>query len=55
MIANGTLCKCVEDLEDEDVSPEDKVWTFKDVLGHKGPIKKYHKDYKGSLYNVLLL
>jgi hypothetical protein len=43
---------CIDDLEDEDVSPEDKVWTFKDVLG---PLKKSHKDYKGSLYNVLLL
>jgi hypothetical protein len=47
--------KRIEDLDDEDVSPEEKVWTFKDVLGHQGPLKKSHKDYNGSLYNFLLL
>jgi hypothetical protein len=55
IIAYGTLCKCIEDLEDEAVSPEDKVWTLKDVLGHQGPLKKSHKEYKGFLYNFLLL
>jgi hypothetical protein len=38
----------MQDLQDED-------WTFKDVLRHRDPLKKSHKDYKGSLYNVLLL
>jgi hypothetical protein len=52
IFAYGTLFKCIED---EDVSPEDKVWTFKDVLGHQDPLKNSYKDYKGSLYNVLLL
>jgi hypothetical protein len=42
-------------LEDEMVSPEDKVWIFKNILGHLGPLRKSHKDYKGSLFNVLLL
>jgi hypothetical protein len=55
IIACGTLCECIKDLEDEDVSPEDQVWTFKDVLGHQVPLKKSRKYYKGSLYNVLLL
>jgi hypothetical protein len=39
IIAYGTLYKCIYDLEDEDVSPEDKVWTFKDNFGHQGPLK----------------
>jgi hypothetical protein len=40
---------CIEDLEDDDISPEEKVWTFKDVIGHQGPLKRSHKDYNGSL------
>jgi hypothetical protein len=55
IIAYGTLCDCIEDLEDEDISSEHKSWTFTDVIGHQGPLRKSHKDWKGSLYNVLLL
>jgi hypothetical protein len=44
----------IEDLENEDGSPEDKVWTFKEVLEHPGPLNKSHKDYKESLYHILL-
>jgi hypothetical protein len=45
----------IEVLEDDAISPEEKVWTFKDVIGHQDLLKKSHKDYKSSLYNVLLL
>ena len=31
------------------------VWKFKDIIGHKGPLNKGHKDYKGSPYNVTVL
>ena len=55
IIAYGTLCKCIEDHEDDDISPEVKVWTLKDIIGHQDPLNRSHKDYKGSLYNVLLL
>jgi hypothetical protein len=55
IMAYGTLCECIEDLEDEDLSSDHKVWTFTDVIGHQGPLRKSHKDWKGSLYNVLLL
>jgi hypothetical protein len=55
IVAYGTLCECIEDLEDDAISPEEKVWTFKDIIGHQGTLKKSHKDYNGSLYNVLLL
>jgi hypothetical protein len=44
-----TQCECKEDFEDEDGHPEDQVWTFKHILGHQGPLRKSHKDYKGSL------
>jgi hypothetical protein len=43
-MAYGTLCESVEDLEDEDVTSEQKVWTFTDVIGHQGPLRKSHKD-----------
>ena len=55
IIGYNTLCECIEDLEDEDIEPEEKVWTFKEVLAHQGPLKKSDKDYKGSLYNVKIL
>jgi hypothetical protein len=32
IIAYGTLCKCIEYLEDEDLTSEEKVWTFTDVI-----------------------
>jgi hypothetical protein len=55
IMAYGTLCECIEDLEDEDCTSEQKVLTFTDVIGHQGPLIKSHTDRKGSLYNVLLL
>jgi hypothetical protein len=54
-IAYGTLCDFIEDLEDEDLSSEHKVWIFNVVVGHQGPLQKSRKDYSGSFYNVLLL
>jgi hypothetical protein len=55
IMAYGTLCECIEDLEDDDLTTEQKVWTFADVIGHQGPLRKSHNDWKGSLYNVLML
>lgn len=31
------------------------IWKFKDIIGHKGPLKKSHKDYKGIPYNLTVL
>jgi hypothetical protein len=52
--AYGTLCECSEDLEDEDLTSEQKDWTLTDFIGHQGPLRKSHSDWE-SLYNVLLL
>ena len=54
IIAYGTLCDYIADLEDADLNPEEKIWTFTEVKAHQGPLKRSHKDYKGSLYNVLV-
>jgi hypothetical protein len=32
IMAYGTLWECIEDLEDEDLTSEQKVWTFTDVI-----------------------
>jgi hypothetical protein len=34
---------------------DDIIWKFKEIVGHKGPLSKTHKDYKGSPYNVTVL
>lgn len=42
----------------EFISKEDDdgiVLKFKDIIGHKGSIKKDHKEYKGSPYNATVL
>ena len=30
------------------------VWKYKAIVGHQGPLKSHHRDYKGSIYNVLI-
>jgi hypothetical protein len=55
IIAYGTLCKCIEDLENEALTSEQKVCTLTDVIGHQDQLRKSHKDWKGFHYNVLLL
>ena len=30
------------------------VWKFKAIIGHQGPLRENHPDYKGSSYNVLV-
>jgi hypothetical protein len=47
IIGYNTLCECIEDLEDEKIEPEDKMWTFKEVLAHQGPLKKMTRTTKG--------
>jgi hypothetical protein len=34
---------------------EEKLWTFKEFLGHQDPLQKYQKDYIRSLYSILPL
>ena len=28
------------------------IWTFKEIIGHQGPLHLKHKNYKGSLWNL---
>ena len=39
--------------QDEDDSDSDAVlWKYKAIVGHQGPLRKGHPDWKGSQYNV---
>lgn len=33
-------------------SPEDRMWKFKSIIGHTGPLGANHPSYKGSKWNV---
>jgi hypothetical protein len=44
IIAYGTQCNCIEDLNDEILTSEDKAWINLDVIGHQGTLCKFHKD-----------
>ena len=54
IITYNKLCEIIEDIEDQESSPEQPKWTFSSIQGHQGPLKPNHPDYKGSLYNVLV-
>jgi hypothetical protein len=50
------LCDLIEQqLEEEKQRDPNKLWTYLQILDHKGPIKQKSEDYKGSMYNVLVL
>ena len=41
-------------IEDEMTNPAEKLWTFKDIIGHEGPLSPTDRSYKGSTYNVMI-
>lgn len=41
--------------QDAEELGEDKLWTFKKIVGHKGPLKPRDKEWKGSQFNVRVL
>jgi hypothetical protein len=49
---NDILDYLEEALEDD--SPE-RMWRFKDIIAHEGPLKPTDPSYKGSAYNVLVV
>ena len=44
----------VERQYEEEINDPERLWTFKRILAHEGPLKPHHPNYKGSQYNVLL-
>ena len=54
IITYNKLCDIIEQIEDQDENVDEPKWTFKSILGHQGPLRTNHPDYKGSSYNVLV-
>ena len=48
------ICDLVEE-QDRQEESADKVWTFKEIIGHTGPLKPSDKEWMGSGYNVRVL
>jgi hypothetical protein len=54
IMAYHKLCDYIDTQEDQDINQEEPRWAFSFIEVHVGPIKKGHKDHKGSSYNVLV-
>ena len=48
------VCDLIEEQDKEEMG-ENKLWTFKKILSHSGPLTSKHKEWKGSQYNVRVL
>ena len=53
LITYNELCEIVES-QHEAETDESTAWAYKSIIGHQGPLKPNHPDYKGSRYNVLV-
>ena len=54
LISYHELADIIEKQEEDELNPLDKVWTFKAIRDHQGPLTSKHPDYMGSRYNVLV-
>ena len=48
------LCDLIDEQDAEEANPN-KLWTFKKVLGHIGPLKPSDPNWAGSTYNIRVL
>ena len=55
VISYNELCDLVANQDEKEASGETDTFTFREVLGHQGPLKKSNSNYMGSLYNVKIL
>jgi len=44
----------IDFIEDEMRDPAEKMWAFKDIVAHEGPLLPTDPSYKGSSYNVMV-
>jgi hypothetical protein len=54
ILAYNELSDLIEQQHEAEAKGETKIWSFKDIIGHQGPLKPSDKRYKGSTYNVLV-
>ena len=50
ILTYNQILEFISNQEDDEI-----VWKFREIIGHKGPLNKTYKDYKGSPYNVTVL
>ena len=48
------ICDLVKQQDSKELG-KDKLWTFKKILGHNGPLKPRDKEWNGSQFNVCIL
>ena len=54
IISYSELSDIIEKQHLVELEAEEPVWTFKNIINHKGPLKPSDPDYKGSSWNVLV-
>ena len=52
LIAYNKLCDLVAEQHDKEASGEDKTFTFRRIVDHKGPLKPGASEYNGSRCNI---
>jgi len=53
IIAYNEIIDYIEQQDNETEGPE-RLWKFRAIKTHQGPLESHDKDYKGSTYNVLV-
>lgn len=54
LLSYNELIDIVSDQYEQEQNDPNRLWTFKAIVGHEGPLSKRHPSYKGSRYNVLV-
>ena len=55
IVTYNQICRRIEEDESKRYSKDgEKIWTYKKIIGHQGPLTSKDKDYKGSKWNLQL-
>jgi hypothetical protein len=54
IMAYDDIINIIADQYDEEQNDAERLWLFKGITAHEGPLSPKHPNYKGSKYNVLV-
>ena len=54
ILSYNEIIDIIADQYDEEQNNPEKVWLFKAITAHEGPLSSRHPNYKGAKYNVLV-
>jgi hypothetical protein len=54
IISYSELIDIIEKQEQENLDDPERLWTFKEIVAHEGPLKSKDSTYKGSAWNVMV-